>query len=540
LSVALLVLAAGLLALFALGLTRPWLGLVVLLAALPFNGLLLHVGAPQLGLSGTSATMLAAWHDAIAGGVIAAAGLRWLGDRGRSFGVLEAAVVVVLFLGLDSLIVAAHFTTALYAYRTLYEPVALMVAVVVLGRGRRLPDGLLSRVGLAIVISGIVASLFAAWQVYVGGYSFLDQFYRADDGTLSFAYFASQISQVRAVGTFNSPNEFGAYLTIAICFLFFSAAVSSTRWRVWAAVPLGLALILTMSRSGWLSFFFAIALLVLLLPQKRTHLVEARARLRMSSSWRAFGPPVVAFALVTSAILFTSGLPNFVGAMVGGRDLSGLEHIKQITGIVGGDITAASASPSPPEQPTPTASPTPTPIATPAPSIEPAASVTPGPLGSVGPSAAPASPAGTSPPPAPTAVPTRVVTVCREPSSGAHLEPFGMGLGSVGPKSDRFGETPVLLNSEMWYLDYLWQAGFFGLLALLALAAIIVRKLWSGRREAMSRGAIAVMGGLALGALFIPVLDEPTVAVPLWTLLAFGLLAAERAKDAAEPLPPAS
>ena len=533
-SVALLVLAFVLLALFSLGVTRPWLGLVVLLAALPFNGLLLHFGAPQLGLSGISATMLAAWHDAIAAGVIAAAGLRWLRDRGRRFGTLEASITVVLFLGLDSLIVAAHLTTALYAYRTLYEPIALMMAVVVLGRGQRLPDGLISRVGLVIVISGIVASLFAVWQVYVGGVSFLDQFYRADDGTLSFAYFASQISQVRAVGTFNSPNEFGAYLTIAICFLSFSAAVSSTRWRVWAAVPLGLALILTMSRSAWLSFFFATALLVLLLPQKRDRLVELRSRLWTVSSWRAFAPPVVAFVVLCSAIVLTSGLPNFVGAMIGGRDLSGLEHIRQITGIAAGDITEPSASIASAGQPTPTASPTPIPSATPPPTVPPAASATPGPSAG-GPSASPVpSPA------APSAEPVRIVTVCTVPSTGAHLEPFGMGLGSVGPKSDRFGEIPVVLNSETWYLDYLWQAGFFGFLALLALVAVIVRKLWTGRREAVSRGAMAVMGGLALGALFIPVLDEPTVAVPLWTLLAFGVLAAERAAVATDPLPPAA
>jgi O-antigen ligase len=111
-----------------------------------------------------------------------------------------------------------------------------------------------------------------------------------------------------------------------------------------------------------------------------------------------------------------------------------------------------------------------------------------------------------------------------------------MGLGAVGPKSGRFGETPVLLNSEMWYLDYLWQAGFFGLLVLLVLAGVIVRGLWRGRASPMARAALAVMVGLAVGALFIPVIDEPAIAVPMWTLIAFGLLASERAGTPGDPV----
>ena len=93
-NVALIVLPIALLALFALAVVRPWFGLVVLLAGLPFNGLLLHVGAPQLALSGTGATMLAAWHDALAAGVIVAAGFHWLRTRPRAFGALELTTAV--------------------------------------------------------------------------------------------------------------------------------------------------------------------------------------------------------------------------------------------------------------------------------------------------------------------------------------------------------------------------------------------------------------------------------------------------------------
>ena len=516
-SVAVIVLLAALAVLFALGLIRPWLGLLVLLAALPFNGLLLHVGGYQLGLTGTSATMLAGWHDALAAGVIAAAGIRWLQVRPWKLGRLEVVVAVILFLGVDSVVVAAHTTTALYAYRTLFEPIALMMAVVVLGRGMRMPENLPSRAALAIVISGVAASLFAFWQVYVGGFGFLAKYYLAEDGSLSFAYFAAQINQTRATGTFNSPNEFGAFLAIALCLLCSSVAVSSMRRRAWLAIPLGLALVLTMSRSAWLTFFVVLVILVLLVPQKRVRAAELMSRLRMANAWRAFAPPLVLFALLGSAIVLTSGLPGFVSAMVSGRDASGLEHFSQFTKIVGGDLNRPGAS-----------------VVSIAPST-PGPSATPCPSGSPGQSAAPtSSPAGSSVPG------LRYVTVCGERSDGAHVEAFGMGLGAAGPKSGRFGEAPVLLNSEMWYLNYLWQVGVFGMLAWLTLVAMILRRLWSGRRNAISMSAIAVMGGLAVGALFIPVLDEPAVAVPLWTLLAFGLLAADRVKVVAESTPPAA
>ena len=127
--------------------------------------------------------------------------------------------------------------------------------------------------------------------------------------------------------------------------------------------------------------------------------------------------------------------------------------------------------------------------------------------------------------------------VCSEVSTGTHLEPFGMGLGAVGPKSGRFGEPVVLINSEMWYLDYLWQAGYFGLFALFALAAVVVRRLWRGRAIPISRAALAVVVGLAAGALFIPVLDEPAVAIPMWTLAALGLLGVEEIPQTTDAAP---
>jgi hypothetical protein len=559
LSVVLIILAIVLLALFVLAVARPWIGLLVLLVGLPFNGLLLHVGAPPLALTGTAATMFAAWHDALAAGVIVAAGLQWLRVRPRSFGALELGVVIVLALGLDSLVVTPHSTTALYAYRTLFEPIALMLAVVVLGRGRRLPEDLPGRASLAIVVAAVAASFFTYWQIYIGSFSFLSQFYRAADGSLSGAYLAVSILQPRAIGTFNSPNEFGAYLVIALCLLSVTAAgPSSGRWRAWALVPIGVALLLSISRSAWVSLFGAILILVVSLPNKREHLRALGSRLRTLQWWRAFAPPLTLLVVLIAGIGVSTGVPNFIGATFDRTDPSASVHFQQLSNLLGGNIDNPAPTPTPTVLPAPStseavpataATPSLTPpitaaslaaaVGTPAAPPE-APSAVPCPSPSVAASTAPGASATSAGSAAGTPVPgVRYVTVCKEVSTGTHVEPFGMGLGAVGPKSDRFGETPVLLNSETWYLDYLWQAGYFGLIALLGLAAIIFRRLWRGRRNAMSRVALAVTVGLAAGALFIPVLDEPAVAIPMWTLVAFGLLAAEREPTTAETAPEA-
>lgn len=65
----------ALLALAITGAMRPWIALVVLLGVLPFNGWLTNVAAVDLGLTDQNRVLLAAWHDALVGGILVAAGL---------------------------------------------------------------------------------------------------------------------------------------------------------------------------------------------------------------------------------------------------------------------------------------------------------------------------------------------------------------------------------------------------------------------------------------------------------------------------------
>jgi hypothetical protein len=137
-----------------------------------------------------------------------------------------------------------------------------------------------------------------------------------------------------------------------------------------------------------------------------------------------------------------------------------------------------------------------------------------------------------------------------EPSAGGRVNsavagitvlrdnPLGLGLGTAGPKAARFGETeggPRILT-ETWYILYAIQVGVVGLGLLLATAWVILVRLWRSRDAPISRLALALGFGLGAGAVFIPIIEEPTVWTPLWAFagLAVGLALG---RPLAEPKP---
>lgn len=462
-------LIAGLVVLFGAALWRPWIALPFLLGLMPFNGLLLEVIAKSLGASGTTATLLAAWHDALAGGIIVAAAVSWITSERHTVSRLELLALAVFASGLVSVIIAPHLLTAVYAYRTLYEPIAVLVAIGVLARTRGLPATVWQRATLAVVIGASAASAFAIFQVYVGGIGYLRTNF-AIDGKIPPVYLASTISQPRGLGPFTSPNEFGAYLVLALVILAMPAALTiSERWRAWLAALIGFALLLSISRSAWVSTIVAMAILIVLANRRRQYLLGVLPRLRTVSWWKTFAAPAVLFLVFSSAFVFSSGLPNFIRATIGGQDPSAASHADSIVSGIGNIVG-----------------------------------------------------------PKPVGESTEAV---------ARYAPFGMGLGAAGAKSARFGETEStsLVTSETWYVNYLLQAGFIGLALLLLFAGALVVQLWRRRAGPLPRSMLAGMLGLAVGAIFIPVLDEPSVAVPLWSLAGLALASTLPGSQEAEP-----
>jgi O-antigen ligase len=445
------VLAGVATALFVVGLLRPWPAAVALLATLPFNGLLVNFGARALDVSGEARLALAAWHDGLALGIIAAAVVALARQRRWRPTSIELLAGLVLLVGLVYVVVAPHLLTAMYAYRTLYEPVLVFLALLTLARTNGAPSWLGRRVAVAIICPAIVASLFTWWQVYVGGFMYLDRYYHDAGDVLSVSYTATFINQPRGIGTFNSPNEFGAYLSMCVGLLVAPGLIQLRPWvRAWALAVIVLALLLSFSRSGWLSTLVIVTVIAFLV---RDQLPGFLRRLREPGLVRQLAPPLITSVALVAVILSSSGAPRYVGSTVMGDEPS---------------------------------------------------------AGARGESAAQG---------------MRIV--------GIH--PWGLGLGTAGPKSTRFEETGVGVNpaihSETWYLDYAIQTGAPGALALAAFLLAIGRCLWSNRARRWSRFAFAIALGPAVGAIFIPIIDDPAVAMPLWSILAIGVIAGRAGGD---------
>lgn len=469
------------LGLLVLAARRPWLGLTILLAAIPFNGFLVDVLVAAIGVPDAAQIAVAGWHDALAAGIALSALVHFLRGKVRSLGLVEWLAVAMLAMGVLAIAVSPYQLTALYVYRTLYVPPVLALSLVFLWRAGTMPAALPERIARVIVGSGVAAALFAGWQVYVGGTHYLNLYFRMPDGRLPTAYFSYLVEQPRAFGPFHSPNEFGAYLGLAVGLLLVPGVLSlRPAVRSWLLVPIGLGLLLTLSRSAWVATGVVAFVTVILAWPKWSVLRDRLALLRTRGPWLHHGPPMAVFVIATAAILASSNASSFIAATLTGREPSAAYRADLIENVIQEFLDPGSSGEPSIAIPTPTTGP-----------------------GSAG------------------SVPGEVKP---------RISLLGMGLGTAGPKSARFGgsgsEPPI--SSETWYVNYLLQVGLVGLAILALFVLAIVVRLWRSRNVPWSRAAIAIGAGLAVGALAIPVVDEPAVALPLWSVLGLGLLLAER------------
>jgi O-antigen ligase len=138
----------------------------------------------------------------------------------------------------------------LYGFRGTFEPLALLVITLILP----LSAQWVRRIVPALLIVGAIVSLFAIFQVFVLGYPFLQRYF-AVNGYLPTALSFAGGTFPRAIGTFFSPNQLSLYLTFLIL-LGMNLALRLPRWR-WPTLALvgllSIALLLTVSRSGWVA-----------------------------------------------------------------------------------------------------------------------------------------------------------------------------------------------------------------------------------------------------------------------------------------------
>ena len=311
------------LAAFAFALRWPWHGLVVLLALLPLNGFIVIVVADLAGLEGgVGRIALAAWHDALAAGVIVAAVVAWIrapwsAARGsRPSGSLQRSC---------SLSGMSCSCSSRRTSRRRCTPTGRCTSRSCCSSPSRrwlharMPAIVRRRAARAAVLGGVVAALVAWPQVYLGGFPYLDRFFHEAGERLSPSYLAQRSHSRERSARINSPNEFGAYLALTVGILSIGGLTGwSARVRAWLLVPVLLALFLTFSRSGWLSTAVVAATLAGLRLREQG-LPAARARGReLAGNARAFAPQAAVAICLFVLVVASSRAPAFVDSTISG------------------------------------------------------------------------------------------------------------------------------------------------------------------------------------------------------------------------------
>lgn len=434
------------LALGVLAVRRPWIGLVVLLGILPVNGALTQVVPRMLSLSDPAQLALAAWHDALVGGIALAALVSFVRGRNHALDAVEWLIAAILAVGVVYVVISPVTFTAAYVYRVLYEPPLLLAAITVLARTSGMPAWVPTTSALALIASSTVSALYAWPQVYLFRFGYLQHFYTDPGQQIHHSFLAHGLSQPRAVGLLHSPNEFGAALAIAIALLAAPGLLHLRDWvRAWLLAILAMALLISFSRSGWLATLIAVGIVLWLSRAQLPSIAVIRAGIYRPGTVLRIGTPILASVVLTIAVFTTSGAAALVEATATGNDPS----------------------------------------------------------------------AGNRP----HSVRAGLMVVFEHP--------LGLGLGTAGPKAARFDENqgrPRILT-ETWYILYAIQVGLIGFGLLAITAVTILRRLWLDRLRPISRVAFGIAFGLGVGAVFIPVIEDPTVFTPLWAVTGMALAA---------------
>jgi O-antigen/teichoic acid export membrane protein len=260
---------AALIALVLLALTWqfPMEALIGMALVLPFYDFMLQVLRLKLGLSGTELLAAQSLKEVVLVVAIVATLLRNVRTRTASG---RWSLSGVLVLGIVALTIAwmplAYSTTiALYGARSMLEPFVFWLAVYLARPDARRIQQMVS--GLIVVAT--ISSLFAIFQHF-----FWKSFYLAYDynGATTWAggnFYAVGLNVDRSSAFMALPQEFGAYLMLAIA-LTVSWLVATRRARLF--VPLIImvgGLLVTFQRSSWIGTVVALLVFLWLAIQTR-------------------------------------------------------------------------------------------------------------------------------------------------------------------------------------------------------------------------------------------------------------------------------
>jgi O-Antigen ligase len=466
---------------------RPDLGLLALIALLPFHAFLLS-WAFAAGVPGSIVRPLGAWKEAVAIGVLVA-GIRGFRAAHRHLDRLDVAglayVAVVAIYGLFPRIAlpTTVLTDAFSSYRgaaaaifgalvptfttdrfLAFRASAFLVMLLLAARHAKLPANFLPRaLRVAMAVGGIVAAIAVfefffsdAWNDFIVNKVQYTNYQREILDVIPFNFYDIRFygviggqKIVRVGSVFFSPLTLGFYLLVP----FAAAADRIARRGLRGAAAgcfllTGAALLFSQTRSALIG---ALVVAVIVLVPTRAHLVQRRLQ---------FAFVLVAVLLVALPVAAATGLSERATTPKSGDERSGVDHLTALANGV---------------------------------------------------------------------------------DAVAH-DPVGRGVATSAGTGQRFDKSNAVI-SENYYLQVGIETGVVGMLAFVALTVVLLRRLKRAVPDTLAEGggAIRAMGlALAVGSLFLHTWNEFAVAWTFWPLAGAMLgLAVARAREREAPSLPA-
>lgn len=254
----------------------PRIILSILLIFLPIHTLFFQVARVELNLSGGTSILLQSWKELLIFVLILVVATKMIATGKYSVDSPKVVMLTSLFMlsGLIGVIRSPSVSAAIVGARGTFEPFLLLVLVLCIP----LTMNWLRKMTPLLLGMGSTIAVFAISQSLILGYRFVQKYY-ATDGILPTSFSFAGGSIQRAMGTFSSPNQLSLYLVflllIAVNLFLRSKNPQHRIFLVASAVPMSIALVLTVSRSGWVAMLVGMSVSFVLWRRKSHFIATA-------------------------------------------------------------------------------------------------------------------------------------------------------------------------------------------------------------------------------------------------------------------------
>lgn len=257
--------------------------------------------------------LLGAWKEgAIALLLMVTIARKALAGERLAGGVVNILLLLYLALGVGYVFVAPELVVGVYGLRNAMEFFLLFFV----GANLALTPKDLRRIFALVVCSAVLVSAWGIFQPLVLGDQFLKVLRYGEDGVLGPSFYVAGFLFQRALSTFSSPNDLGAYLLmvqlIVLAVLQFEADEKVKKRLHWAVIVMIPCFLYTVSRSAFIGFLVGTVVMAIALRSRR--LVKF----------------LVLFAAVALAIGWVTGVISHLVATVLLRDPSTIGHIESL------------------------------------------------------------------------------------------------------------------------------------------------------------------------------------------------------------------